>query len=292
MLPRAREKKYLYLMKKWFLFLFSRAFVKTLVFSVLFVVLAVVGSLIALNRATNHGQSIAVPNLKYLTLEDALDSLVAKGLEYEVIDSTHYVSQAPVGSVVDQFPVPYAEVKLGRKILLTTNPASLPKYPLPSFKDQLLSYVRGKFSSKGFRIDSTVIIPDLSHDLVLKVMDKKGQTAREGDLYETGTGFVFYISGGETGGNTFLPNLIGLKYAEALLLIESKGMSAGALVIDGELKDTASSFIWKQFPNFNPDQQLPKGSLIDIWLTDDSTQVPILEVTDSTLITPTTNTTF
>mgnify|MGYP002793457723 CR=1 FL=1 len=271
-------------MKNWFLYLFSKAFLKTALFSVLFLAAALFASLRWLKSATHHGQTVLVPNLQFMDLQEALDSLEAKGLTFEVIDSTHYVPKAPIGSVIEQFPSALSQVKLGRKVLLSTNPARVPKYPLPSFKDQLLSYVKGKFNSKGFSIDTIVVRPDLSHDLVLEIIDRNGKVAKEGEYYETGSAFKFIISGGQSGSISMLPNLLGARYSEAIDLLQTYGLNEGAVLIDPEVVDTANAYIWKQFPEFDLDQELPAGSLVDLWLTADSTKVPVVETVDSLFI--------
>lgn len=270
-------------MKNWFLYLFSKAFLKTALFSVSFLALALFVSLRWLKSVTHHGHTVVVPDLQFMDLEDALDSLEAKGLTFEVIDSTHYLPKAPIGSVIEQFPLANAQVKLGRKVMLSTNPARVPKYPLPSFKDQLLSYVKGKFNSKGFSIDTIVVRPDLSHDLVLEVIDKSGKVAKEGDYYETGSAFKFIISGGQSGSTSMVPNLLGARYQEAIDLLQTYGLNEGAVLIDAEVVDTAQAYVWKQFPTFNLDQALPAGSFIDLWLTADSTKVPQPDPIDSLL---------
>jgi len=57
-----------------------------------------------LNKATLHGSSVEVPNLKLMQLDQAMVQLDSLGLTYEVIDSTHYVSQVPEGSIIETYP--------------------------------------------------------------------------------------------------------------------------------------------------------------------------------------------
>ena len=264
------DKKYLYLMKQWILFLFSKTFLKTALFSVFSVLLVVAGVLWWMNSTTQHGKTVVVPDIRLLELSEAVEALEAVGLSYEVIDSTHYVPGVKEGAVVEVFPKAYVEVKLGRTLFLSTNPSSLPKYPLPNYKDQLVSYVLSKFEDKGFFVDSLVLIPDLSHDLVLKVIDEKGVLAEEQTPYQTGSRFVLYVSGGESDRNAFLPDLIGLTYSQAQQTLMTYSLNLGATIIDGEINDTAAAFVLRQFPEFQIDAEVPVGSSVDLWLTSDS----------------------
>ncbi|MAZ97400.1 MAG: hypothetical protein CMP53_07760 [Flavobacteriales bacterium] len=258
-------------MKQWLRFLFSITFVKTALASVAILAVCVSVSLWWLNKTTLHGTIVEVPNLKLMQLDEAIVQLDSLGLAYEVIDSTHYVSQVPEGSIIESFPKEYSTVKLGRKILLSTNPSQLPKYPLPNYKDQLMSYVSAKFKTKGFLIDTIIAVPDLSHDLVLKVIDENDSLAEEQKLYKTGSRFTLYVSGGLDGGNVFLPNLVGMTFSESLEALNSLSLNAGGIICEGTLEDTLEAFVLKTFPEFEIDREVKAGSVVDLWLVPDST---------------------
>ncbi|MDA0742139.1 MAG: PASTA domain-containing protein [Bacteroidetes bacterium] len=264
-------------MKQWILFLFSKTFLRTALFSVLGLLLVVAGVLWWMHSTTQHGKTVSVPDIRLMKLSEAVEALEAVGLNYEVIDSTHYVPGVKEGAVVEVFPQAYAEVKLGRTLFLSTNPSSLPKYPLPNYKDQLVSYVISKFQDKGFFVDSLVLIPDLSHDLVLKVVDSKGVLAAEQAPYQTGSHFVLYVSAGESDRNAFLPDLTGLTCAQAQQTLMTYSLNLGATIIDGEINDTAAAFVLRQFPEFKTDAEVPVGSSVDLWLTSDSTAAYVPE---------------
>jgi len=250
------------------------SFIKTLAVVFAIVLVSTLGSLRWLKSTTMHGEVVEIPNLKLMSLAQALSTLDSLGLNYEVIDSTHYVSGIPKGAVIETFPKEYAAVKLGRKILLSTNPARLPKHPLPNFKDQLSSYVVSKFKAKGFIIDSIIGVPDLSHDLVLRVVDQDNKNAEEQAPYVTGSRFKIYVSAGLEGGTVFLPNLIGMTYEEAKQALQQLSLNEGGIVYQGVESDTMGSYILKSFPVYEPDAQVKVGSAIDLWLVSDATLLP------------------
>ena len=268
-------------MKQWLRFLFSMSFVKTLAAVAVIVLISVFASLWWLSSSTMHGETVEIPNLKMIQLEDAGATLDSLGLAYEVIDSTHYVPGIPEGAIIESFPKEYATVKLGRKILLSTNPARLPKYPLPNYKDQLVSYVTSKFKTKGFIIDSIIAVPDLSHDLVLRVTDENDSIAGEQKLYETGSRFKIYVSAGLDGGTVFLPNLVGMTYEETRQALQQSSLNEGAVIYQGVESDTLGAFVLKTFPAYEMDVQVKAGSAIDLWLVSDSTLLPQPEIIDS-----------
>ena len=129
---------------------------------------------------------------------------------------------------MELFPAAFAQVKLGRKLMLSTNPSQLPKYPLPNYKDQLVGYVTSKFKQKGMVVDSLVLVPDLSHDLVLKVIDAKGVIAEEQALYPTGSHFTLYVSGGQGNAETYLPDLMGLRLDQAKQALMTYSLNLGS----------------------------------------------------------------
>lgn len=228
-----------------------------------------------------HGHTVEIPNLKMLQLEDAAAQLDSLGLGYEVIDSTHYAPGVPEGAIIESFPKEYATVKLGRKILLSTNPARLPKYPLPNYKDQLVSYVTSKFKTKGFIIDSIIAVPDLSHDLVLRVVDENDSLADEQKLYETGSRFTIYVSAGLDGALVYLPNLVGMTFSEAQEKLSYSSLNVGAVIYQSVIEDTLGAFVLKSSPTYEEDLEVKAGSAVDLWLVSDSTLLPQPEIIDT-----------
>jgi beta-lactam-binding protein with PASTA domain len=262
-------------MKHWLQFIFSRTFVKTIAAAIIVFTVAVFCSLWWLKTTTGHDQTVEVPNIKLMPVQQAIETLESLGLIYEVIDSTHYVTGIPKGAIIESYPKEYSKVKWGRKILLSTNPGRLPKYPLPNYKDQLVSYVSSKFATKGFIIDSLVMVPDLSHDLVLRVLDAKGLLAQEQALYPTGTHFVLQVSGGLDGRLVYLPDLTGLTYEDAVKQLTAFSLNSGAIIYTGTTTDSMGAAVLKTFPEYELDLQVGAGSAVDLWLASDSIAVSL-----------------
>ena len=144
-----------------------------------------------------------------------------------------------------------------------------------------MSYVTSKFKTKGFIIDSIIAVPDLSHDLVLRVVDENDSIASEQELYETGSRFKIYVSAGLDGGTVFLPNLVGMTYEEVKQALQQSSLNEGAVIYQGVEFDTLGAFVLKTFPAYETDVQVKAGSAIDLWLVSDSTLLPQPEIIDT-----------
>lgn len=125
----------------------------------LFVVLVVVAAQIGLNYYTHHGESIAVPNLRNIPIENAMDVAEELGLVI-VVSDTGYIKTLAPGTVLEQIPAPGTFVKSGRTVYLTINAINTPTVSLPDIIDNS-SYREAvaKLRSKGFKIGEPQYIP-------------------------------------------------------------------------------------------------------------------------------------
>ena len=110
-----------------------------------------------------------------------------------------------------------------------------------------------------------------------------GQKISAGASIEWGSKISLVIAGGLNDEKIGVPDLIGKTYAEGKAILESSGINIGAVVGKDVIKDTASSFIFKQSPDKFDDAKRPvyihPGQLMDIYIS----QIMILP--DSTLTT-------
>ena len=56
-------------------------------------------------------------------------------------------------------------------------------------------------------------------------------------------------------------------------------LNLGATIIDGEINDTSSAFVLRQFPEFQMDAEVPVGSAVDLWLTEERSDADVPEAT-------------
>lgn len=111
-----------------------------------------------LERYTRHGESIAVPKVKGMTIEQARESLRVRTLQATIIDSS-YNRSLPPGTVLEQTPAAGSQVKSGREIYLTVNAQSTPTVPIPDIADNCsLREAEARLKALGFRLGPCEIV--------------------------------------------------------------------------------------------------------------------------------------
>src|SRR6188508_1766370 len=83
---------------------------------------------------TNHGETITVPNIDGMKLEQLEEFLVTRNLRYEVNDSS-YTEKYPPLTVLKQYPSAGSEVKENRVIYISLNRIIPPIVPMPNLVD-------------------------------------------------------------------------------------------------------------------------------------------------------------
>ena len=81
--------------------------------------------------ATNHGDTLTVPNITGVHVDDLDDYLSLRSLRYEISVDSGYSSEIPPLTVLKQFPMPNAQVKEFRKIYITLNSMAPPMVKMP-----------------------------------------------------------------------------------------------------------------------------------------------------------------
>lgn len=222
--------------------------------------------LFLLNRITNHGEYLIVPEVKGKNYIDIQEQLESQGFEVVVQDSIYVDSIAP-NAIIKQFPEPEATVKVNRVIYLTVNCTVPPTIPMPnligmSFRNALL-----ELRSLGLKMGDTTFIPDMAKNAV-KDQLVDGVQIKPGAPISMGTKIDLLIGSGLGGGAVPVPDLFGLTYPEAKLVMELNGITTGVVLLDEGLIDTTLGFIYWQNPNPFDEQQnvnmIRAGQLMDI----------------------------
>lgn len=119
---------------------------------VVVIVLLCILSQVAMRFYTNHGESIAVPDVRRHSFEAAKEVLDDLDMNVEVSD-TGYIKTLPPGTVLEQMPAPGTHVKSGRTIYLIINASATPTLALPDVIDNS-SYreAQAKLMSMGFKV--------------------------------------------------------------------------------------------------------------------------------------------
>jgi eukaryotic-like serine/threonine-protein kinase len=108
----------------------ERNWIKTALLALLVLGIYLFLSMVFTGWYTRHGQSIQVPKISGMPLENAEALLDDQDLELVIIDSVYNEDMKP-NTVVEQDPLSGLNVKPGRKIYVTVNTGIKPKVKMP-----------------------------------------------------------------------------------------------------------------------------------------------------------------
>ena len=143
---------------------------------------------------TRHGESIVIPNIVNMQLDDAEDKLSEMGLQIVVTD-TGYIKTLPPDCILDQSPISVKRMKGGRIIYVTINSAGSPTLIVPDIVDNG-SYreASAKLASMGFKLGEPEWIPGEKDWIYgLKI---GGKQVKAGDRISTEAKLVMVVGDG------------------------------------------------------------------------------------------------
>ncbi len=141
-------------------------------------VLMVVIGMWGLDVWTAHGQVRVVPNVRAMSVGEAMSVINGCDMKVEVVDSV-YDSEVARGAVVEQVPPAGNRVKPGRAVFLTINAYSPRQVTLPELVGSSVRQARASLQSMGFKDIREVRVPSDYKDLVIAVKSM-GVTLRAG----------------------------------------------------------------------------------------------------------------
>lgn len=100
---------------------------------------------------TSHGQERRVPDVRTMTLEQAIATLEDAGFSWDISDSTSFAEQYPPGVVIDQDPKGNAKVKAIRVIYLKVNALHPRGVQLPKLQEVSIRQGLAMLRSIGFK---------------------------------------------------------------------------------------------------------------------------------------------
>ncbi|MCJ7448456.1 MAG: PASTA domain-containing protein [Bacteroidales bacterium] len=262
-------------------FIFSKVFVKNLGLALVIAVGVVMILLIWLNFYTRHGQASPVPDFFGLTVEESAKLAKKSKMRYQIIDSV-YTTLVPRGCVAEQNPKPGFKVKKWRNIALTINAFRPEMVAMPDLVDIPLRQAIKLIESSGLEMGSLSYKPDQSINLVLRQLHN-GREIAPNDSLQKGSVIDLVLGKGLSSQRTTVPDLIGMNLESAKNRILGASLNLGAFTYDNSIitsDDSLNAFVYYQKPEFKDDATQQLGSAIYLWLSMDSTKLPV----DSTLI--------
>lgn len=248
------------------------------------ILLVIIGYIVLnrLERFTEHGFSIQVPNLRGMTLNDAEIIANENQLQITVIDSVYATNSQP-GIIMEQFPHPYAKVKNNRIIQLTINANSPEKVQFPDLRNTAFRQTLQQINTLGLKIGRIEFAPSNFHNLVLN-FKYNNQILEPGTEIEKGKEIDIILGAGSSGNDqVFIPNLIGKTVDEAKYMAIQSYLNLGQIIPDNTIKnamDAQKAFVYKQVPEYIEKQTIQQGTSITLYISQDSKKT--IEI-DSTL---------
>ena len=241
--------------------------VKNLIKAAVFFIVLVIGAQIVLKVVTHHGQTIEVPDLTSMSVEEAHRVASKNNLRTEVIDSI-FVRRMEKGAVYSQNPKAGAQVKKGRCITLTTNAFNTKKVSMPNLVGYSMRQAMAELNSRGLALGRLIYVDDMATNNVLRQFYRNRQI-KPGRQIESGSAIDLEVGLNSDDKETYVPNVKDMKYLRAVDAIHESSLNVGKAVFDKSVKNYADSLnatVYKQSPasSKNP---IGMGSTVNIYLS-------------------------
>lgn len=259
-------------------FLISKTFLKQLGLAVAIGLVLLLSTLVGLKIYTHHGQAIHVPDLSGLTPDEVDDVISSRDLRFEIVDSV-YSQEMPRGTVIKQNPTANSIVKKNRKVFLTMNAVNPEMISMPRLVGLSIRQARLALQNAGLVLGDISYRPDYAINNVLQQMHADSVIS-EGTSIRKGGTIDLELGMGLSSKTTRVPDLIGLNFEAADEIISDFFLNTGAITYGDSIvneEDSANAFIWRQYPEFDEFGRLNMGMEVDIWLTNDSTLLPMAD---------------
>ena len=201
-------------------------------------------------------------------INDVEKTLGEKGFEVVVQDSVYYDSLPP-GFVIRQVPEADAVVKINRTVYVTINRFVPPDVEMPNLLGSSYRNAEMVLKNLGLKIGDTSYRFDFAKNSVLE-QSYNGSSIKPGTKIRVGSTVSLVLGSGLSEEDMSVPDLIGMSYEEARVLLDAQGLS-GLVIVDPNVRDTASAFVYRQSPMPRTEDgvrlRIRQGQMIDVWLS-------------------------
>ena len=219
-----------------------------------------------LPATTNHGETITVPNLTGMSVEELGDFLTSRDLRYEVDDS-NFVINAKANTVLTQYPKAGAKVKEGRKIYLSVTMRNAPMVEMPELINLSLRSAQATLKSYGLQAGQVKYVPDLAKDAVLG-QEYRNQAVKKGEKVPKGAKIDLVVGDGLGNTEFEVPNVVGMSLEDAEVYLKGVHLQSGNVQYDSQSSEAPGTVI-KQSPSGLEGNKIRIGELIDLTVAGD-----------------------
>ncbi|MFM7487687.1 MAG: PASTA domain-containing protein [Cytophagales bacterium] len=234
----------------------------SIMFGVLGVV-AIVYFYIYLPNITNHGETIKVPDLSGLSIEEAEKRAGDLHLRVAVNDSSYAENAEPL-TIIKQFPTENEIVKADRTIYVSINRTSPPTLPMPDIVEK--SLINAEVVLKSSELNRGRILYEAFPYLnFVRGALFNGKPILPGTRIPKGSVIDLVVGDGGGTADFTVGNLIGDNLKTAILKLEGWNLHLGRIEIPNDADTTgAEPYVYKQFPV--PGDSVRVGYPIDLWI--------------------------
>lgn len=172
----------------------SNICVKNILLAVILLLTVCLATLKWLENYTQHGDSVEIPDVKGLTVENAMPVLAGRNITHQIIDSAFY-KNLPPGGIIETIPSAGSKVKKGRTIFLRINSKNAQLTPLPDVEGSSQRQAAAILRSNGIENITVRMIPGQFRDLVVG-LETDGRTIQAGEKISPDIPVTILVSSG------------------------------------------------------------------------------------------------
>ena len=254
----------------------SNWILRNLLIALSVVVVLIVGAMIFLNRVTQHGKELSVPDFSNLSVSEAEYVASQAGMRVEVTDSV-FVKRMKRGAVYRQNPVPGAKVKEGRRIVLTINAVNAKKVTMPNLVGLSLRQAKAELRSRGLVLNRLVYVQDMATNNVLRQL-KGNREIEPGTMIDSESAIDLVLGLNDMDNKAFVPDVTGLKNMSAVEAMFDHSLNIKDLKFDDTVKDyddSLNAMVYRQVPEPSDSVSVAMGEEVMLYLTIDAAKIPV-----------------
>jgi eukaryotic-like serine/threonine-protein kinase len=217
---------------------------------------------------TNHGETITVPNIEGMKLEELEVFLVKRNLRYDINDSSYSENYPPL-TVLKQYPHAGSKVKENRVIYISVNSINPPTVPMPDLVDGSLINAEAVLRGNELKRGKIELVQGPFLHLV-KEMKYMGHSIMPGTRIPKGSVIDLVV---EDGGSSSVsaPDVVGYNFEDAKIPIFGSNLNLGKVHLVGDTTGILA-VVLKQKPA--PNENIRVGDIVELWIGKRGTRVP------------------
>ena len=228
---------------------FKNWIVKNILGAILFFLALLIVATFLLNAITNHGRTVTVPDLTSMSLDDARRTAADSHLKVAVVDSI-YIRKMEKGAVFSQTPKSGSVVKRRRRILLTINAVTAKKVGMPNLIGLSMRQAKAELNSRGLSLGKLIYVDDIATNNIIRQV-YNNRSIKAGKQIDSGSEIDLVVGLNPSDNQTFIPNVMGMKYLRALDAIHDNSLNTNKIVFDKNIRtysDSINASVVRQSP--------------------------------------------